>query len=146
MMKNTEVVIYVSKGPENIVAKNAYCKWISIGKSKEKWGFTLPYVNKGVLYIDCNDVVLSESIKWKKSSEEGVGIAEVSLTEDFEQTTLAKIKYEKEESAPFEPMHIILAVPIEELKEEKPSALYFKLATEKNGESEDIRVDFTLTW
>ncbi len=144
--KNTEVVIYVSKGPEKIVAKSAYCKWSAMGKNKDKWEFTLPYVDKGILYIDCHNVVLSDSVKWEKSSEEGVGIAEVSLTEDFEEIIPAKVKFDKEAFASYEPQRLILAVPVEALKDEKPATLSFRLAAEKNGKREGVRVDFTITW
>ena len=144
--KNTEVVIYVSKGPEKLIAKNAYCKWTTMGKNKDKWGFTLPYVDKGILYIDCNEVVLSDSIKWKNSGEELISSAEASLTEEFEEIVSAKIKYEKEFLEAFEPQRIIFAVPLDELKEEKPANLSFRIPWEKNGDSEDFRIDFNITW
>ena len=144
--KNTEVVIYVSKGPEKLVSKNAYCKWTTMGKNKDKWGFTLPYVDKGILYIDCNDVILSDSIKWTKSDEDGISSAEVSLTEEFEEVVSAKVKYEKESVEAFEPQRIIFAVPLEDLKEEKPANLSFRIPWEKNGDSEDFRIDFNITW
>lgn len=144
--KNTEVVIYVSKGPEKLVAKNAYCKWTTMGKNKDKWEFTLPYVDKDVLYIDCHNVVLSDGIKWEKSDEDGISRAEVSLTEEFDIVVPAKVKYEKEEVEAYEPQHIIFAVPLEELKEEKPANLSFRIPWEKNGDSEDFRIDFNIIW
>ena len=144
--KNSEVVMYISKGPEKIISKNAYCKWTTMGKNKDAWGFTLPYVDKGILYIDCNNVVLSDSIKWIESSEESVSSAQASLTEEFEEAVAAKVKYEKEFVKATEPQRIILAVPVEELQEEKPENLSFKIPWEKNGVREDFRIDFNITW
>ncbi|MBQ3023003.1 MAG: PASTA domain-containing protein [Clostridia bacterium] len=144
--KNSEVVVYISKGPEKIVAKNAYCKWTSMGKTEDKWEFILPYVEKGILYIDCHNVVLKDSIEWQKSDEEGVTIAQVSLTEDFEVSVPAKLRYEKKSTAPFEAQRFVLEIELAELGEENPEELNFKLPALKNGVSEDIRLDFSVTW
>ena len=146
LKKNSEVVMYISDGPKKIVSKNAYCKWTSFGTSKDKWGFTLPYIDKGILYIYCNDVVLTDNIKWQKSDEESVSMAEVSLTENFESPVRAKVKYEKEYVAANEKQQIIFAVPVEDLNERKPSNLSFKVDWEKNGVPEKFKIDFEITW
>ena len=37
-------------------------------------------------------------------------------------------------------------INVEELKEEKPANLSFRIPWEKNGDSEDFRIDFNITW
>ncbi len=151
----SEVVIYISKGPEKIIAKNAYSRWTSMGKTEDSWNFNMPYVDKGVLYIDCNKVVLKDGITWQESEEAGVSVAELSLTEDFEKTVSAKVKFEKKHIAPFEEQSFVIAVPLEDIGVEKPELLCFRLNAAKDGEEfeqpdeeteEGIRIDFTIEW
>ena len=154
--KGSEVVIYISKGPEKIVAKNAGNK--SIAKNLS---FNLPYVDKGVLYIECFDVAFKDGITWEKS-EDGISVTEASLTNDFEKTIPAKIKFEKEYAAPLEKQNFIIGIPLEELGEELPKSLSVRLNVKKDElpegtvselvpedlalEKEGIKVIFSIEW
>lgn len=161
--KGSEVVIYISKGPEKIVAKNAYSEWTTIGKNQDTLNFYLPYIDKDVLYIDCYNVILKDGITWQKSGEEGISVAEVSLTKDFEKTIPAKVKYEKEYVSPFEEQKFIIGIPLEELGTDLPNLVCVKLNVVKDAVEEDkkfveiipegmeveeekVRVDFNIEW
>ncbi len=162
--KGSEVVIYISKGPEKIVAKNAYSEWTTMGKNENNIDFYLPYVEKGILYIDCFSVVLKDGITWEKGEEDGISVAEVSLTKDFAKTIPVKIKYEKEYVAPFEEQGFVIGIPLEELGEELPELLCVRLNVTKDEAQEEqeefievvpegiefeedkVRVDFIIEW
>lgn len=159
----SEVVVYISDGPEKQTAKNAYIEWTTIGKTKDILNFYLPYVDKGVLYINCHNVILQDGITWQKSDEEGISIAEVSLTKDFKETIPAKVKYGKEYVAPFEEQQFTIGIPLADLGDELPALLCVRLNAIKDVVEEDsevveiipegmeveeekVRVDFTITW
>ncbi len=144
--KNSEVVIYISQGPENILSKSAYCQWTSMGKTNDKWEFTLPYIDEGVLYIDCQNVVINDLIEWIESDETSVSSAEVSLTEDFAVSIPAKIKFSKDVVDAGEAQRVIFAVPVADIKAESPEKLFFKFNWNKNGVSEEFKIDFNITW
>ena len=128
----SEVVIYISKGPEKIVAKNSYIRWTSMGKTEDSWNFNMPYIDRSILYIDCYKVALKDGITWQKSLENGVSVGEVSLTEDFSETFPVKVKFTKEYAAPFEEQSFVIEIPIEEIGVEKPEMLCLRLNAVKD--------------
>lgn len=162
--QGSEVVIYISKGPEKIIAKNAYSRWTTMGKNEDSWSFNLPYVDKDVLYIECVKVILKDGITWQKSEEDGISVAQASVTENFEKSFPVKVRYDKEYVAPFEEQSFVIEIPLEELEEELPELICVRLNVTKDEteeeeegfiqvvpegmeiEEEGIRVDFTVDW
>ncbi len=153
----SEVIIYISKGPEKVVAKNAYRAIIA-----ENLDLGFPYVDKNTLYIECYNVAFKEGVTWEKSEEDGVAVTEASLTKDFEETIPAKIKYEKGYTAPLEKQNFVIEIPAEYLGEELPESISVRLNLIKDElpegkveelvpeemqlEKDGIRIDFMIEW
>lgn len=144
--KNSKVSIYISKGPKRIESKSSYGEWTFIGSNKDDWQFSNPYINDGVLYIDCYNVVFGTSMMWKDRYQEGKGYGEASVNDTFDKVVPIKIDYEKQQWNSFESQRFVLEVPLNDLGVDKPTDLYFRLAAEKNGVHKNILVNFSISW
>lgn len=141
--KNSKVVVYISKGPSYIEAKDARIQWYSLSSEKDDWEAYTPYIEDGILYIKCHDVSFGCKVKWKDTYNEGRLIGVGSITDTFDKTIPVSAKYEKQSWKANEKQDFTLEIPLNDLNVSKPTDMYLRLYTE---DGDDVRVNFYISW
>ena len=140
--KNSKITVYISNGPSYIQSKGSRMEWYSISDGKDDWSFHAPYIEKDVLYIECN-VAFACAMEWKDTYNEGLlgGIA--SITDSFDKTIPISAEYEKQSWSANESQSFTLNIPLSDLNISKPTDMYLKLSM---NDGNQIRVNFYMTW
>ena len=141
--KNSKVIIYVSKGPSYLQAKDSRIEWYHLDGGTDDWHFYTPYIRNGVLYINCYDVAFGRSVEWRDQYDKGYIIGIASVTDSFDKTIPVQAKYEKKKWKAKESQAFTLEISLADLDISKPTDMYLELFTENRG---DVRVNFYMSW
>ena len=144
--RNSKVVLYVSKGPYYTESKSSRITWYNVDDGSDWWSFKAPYIEDGKLYIQCYDVSFAANVAWRDLYNNGYIIGNVSLSENFDRMVPVSARYTKQSWSANERQSFTLEVPLGDLGVDKPTTLYVKLFADVYGISEDIRVNFTMSW
>lgn len=140
--RDSKVILYVSKGPAHYYAANAKISWHNISGNRDDWSFDTPFVYEGVLYIDCM-VRFAVEGAWKDTYNSGNIYGIASTSESFKKYIPIEVKYEQKEWAAREKQRIIFTIPLEELNETRPNAVYIQLYT---ADRTDVSINFHMAW
>ena len=144
--KNQKITIYVSKGPEYIVAADSRITWWNVGGGEDQWNFYTPYIHDNVLYIECYSVKFAANIKWHDEYSNGRIIGEATLNDTAGKVTPISAVYGKQEYAYNEEQNFTLEIPLNNLDVERPSSVDAVLFAYVNGAWKNIEIRFTITW
>lgn len=145
--KNSKVTIYVSKGPSIVFSKDSTIHWYHVSSDGEdEWNFYSPYIEEGILKIECHDVKFYKSIEWKDNNGEGTLFGNASINDTFDKTVPIRAKYEKQKFSAKEAQNFTLEIPLSDLNVQKPTNLYIELYAKVAGKEKDISINFTMTW
>ena len=142
--KNQTVRVYVSKGPAFLRSKDSTITWYDISDKDDEWSFINPYIDSGIMYIDCTPK-FGIDMSWKEYKN-GYGFGEASINDTFDKTVPIKIKAEKAKTNANEEQNITLEIPLEDLTVQKPTTMYLKLIGLVDGQQENIMINFAISW
>ncbi len=141
--KNGKVIVYVSNGPTYIEAKSSYIEWENLSFYEDSWEFYAPFIENGVLYIYCHNVVFGCDMEWMDSYGEGRIGGLVAVTDGFEKTIPLSAKYQKQSWREGEAQSFVLEIPLSDLETERPTDIYIVLYTNNYY---DVYINFYMTW
>lgn len=142
---NSKITVYVSKGPSYVAASNSRAQWYYLSSGEDTWNFNNPYIDNGVLYINCYAVSFACPMKWQDRYGKGEIIGIASVTDTFDKTIPVSAKYEKQSWAANETQSFILEIPLKDLDTSKPTDMYLRLYTDNNSDN-DVRINFFMSW
>lgn len=140
---NTKVTIIVSKGPSFLRSSDARIEWYYLSDKEDDWEFYSPYIENGILYIECHNVTFGCSMTWQDTYNKGYLIGDASITDTFDKRVPVSAKYQKQSWKANESQSFTLEIPLNELSVSRPTDLYIRLYTEDSGH---VRVNFYITW
>ncbi len=140
--RDSKIILYVSKGPSRCSAANAEISWYNISDERDEWSVSAPFMNDGTMYIDCT-VCFAAAGAWKDTYNSGNMHGMASTTESFKKYIPIEAKYRKKEWTAREKQRIIFAIPLEELNETRPTAVYIRLYT---NDRTDVNIGIHMTW
>ncbi|MBE5730588.1 MAG: PASTA domain-containing protein [Clostridiales bacterium] len=143
--QNSQITVYVSKGPSYFSSKDAIISWYNISSSEDYWEFSKPYNNEGILYIDC-DVTFGTEISWSDSYQNGKIIGQASLTDTFDKAVPISAVYQKQNWEAYESQSFILEIPLSDFNENRPSNIHLRLFAYMGNENINVRINFSITW
>lgn len=144
---NSKVKIVVSKGPSRIDSADSTITWTYVSSyGKDEWNYYAPYIEDGKLHINCHDVKFSSSVKWRDPQSEGEGFGQASITDTFDKSVPLRIIWKKQSVSYGEKQDLEIVIPVTDLDVQKPTTLYLRLFAEINGEQQDVKLTFTITW
>lgn len=148
VQKDSEVTIYVSDGPSYIEvteakASDSKVQWVNLSSSKDDWQINQPYIENGILYIECSKVTFGCDMVWKDEQNEGKLSGMASLTSNFDKSGPVSARYEKQSWNANESQSFTLEIPLEDLQVSQPTDICLRLYTNRDT---DVRVDFSITW
>lgn len=133
--ENTQIKVYVSKGPAIINSKDSILSWFNVvGSTSDTWEFYAPRVNKGILEVELKPYIKSSyKITWLEYGE-------ASLLNDYSS------------SVPFDFVYsditgfYTLKLNSEKLGNITPNKVFLKL-NYKYGEKQDyLNLELTINW
>lgn len=146
ILKNSQITLYVSKGPRKVNAYNSNITWYNITTSgKDNWNFNTPYIEEGYLYIKCYEVTFAKNFKWS-NTENNLGFGKASINDSFSKTVPVEIIYENQEVVANAKQSITIKIPVNDLDTKKPTTLYLKLIAEENNAQFEISINFAISW
>lgn len=137
--KNGKVDVMVSKGPAYIQSKDSTIQWYHVGSNEDEWSFNSPYIEEGVLTIDC-EVTFGTSFKWKNG-----GFGNASITDTFDKRVPIQLEADKTVKAG-EKTKLKILIPVTDLEVQKPTTLYVELVALIDGDEEDVKANFSMSW
>ncbi len=140
--RNSKVTLHVSKGLARYSAANAKISWYNISGKKDVWSFSTPFVDEGILYTECT-VRFAVEMEWKDTYNKGRLHGIASTTESFKKYIPIEAKYQKKAWKAGEQQRIIFAIPLEELNDTRPNAVYIQLYT---ADRTDVNISFHMVW
>lgn len=148
--KNGKVTLYISNGPKYLKPSSSNMRFYSITKEKmDDWNFNNPYIEEGVLYIQCQPMFMA-NIKWVNYREDlGGSPARASISDTFEKTVPVNVLTSQESLKAGERGDITLKIPLSDLDVQKPTTMYLQLFAYVNGEEEyqtTINISFVFSW
>lgn len=134
-----QVTVYVSAGKTNVT--DAVLHWYHVtGSTDDDYNFSTPYVQNNYLYIDMEmQLQTNYSVLLR-----GFGYA--SINDTYDKTVPIDYEYEKVEVVKGEYQNITVRIPLSDLENQRPTTIYFKLATYVGGRNEEIRFEIDMTW
>ncbi len=131
--QNTQVKIYVSKGPSMIISKESVFSWFHVqGSNSDKWNFYAPKIDKGILVLELLPEINSNySIIWKDYGE-------ISLKETLEDSVpieFTDLEYK-----------FVIKVPIDDLGNDRPTKLYLQLHYTWNDNNAVLNLELNINW
>lgn len=143
----SKVTIYVSSGPLRIQSLDSYSNWTYIRRGVEdNWEFYDPYIEDGVLYIACYNVTFGTAMTWRDRYNEGKASGTASVNDTFDKVVPVSLVYTKQSWNAGESQSFVIQVPLNDLNVEKPTDLYFRIGISVDGSSEDLSVNFSMSW
>lgn len=130
----------------NIRATSSRIWWTNVGQGQDTWKFNNPYIEGNTLYIRCTTTQFSLPVQWKESTETGKFSGEVSQLEGFYISYPMFGKYTKQNQNAGESQELLLEVPLDQLDDDRPTALYFRLHAYVNGKLSNVCIRFTIEW
>ena len=138
--KNSKITLYISKGPKFLQSKDSTISWYHISSEKDTWSFYSPYIDDGILYINCQ-VTFGADISWKNN-----GFGKASINDTFTKTVPITISHTAKDMKAGRKYEFTLAIPLNDLDVNKPTTMYLELIGLMDGEQKDINISFTMTW
>lgn len=134
-----QVTVYISAGKTDV--SDAVLHWYHVtGSTDDDYEFYTPYVQNNYLYIDMEmQLQTNYSVLLR-----GIGYA--SINDTYDKTVPVEYEYEKAEVVKGEYQKITVRIPLSDLDNQRPTTIYFKLATYVGGRNEDIRFEIDMTW
>ena len=146
VQKNQKITVYVSKGPEYIMAADSRITWWNVGNAQDQWQFYTPYIQDNVLYIECYSVTFAANVKWHDDYSTGLIIGEATLNDTTSKVTPISAAYGKQSYAYNEEQSFTLQIPLKDLGVERPASADVVLYAYVNGAWKEINIRFTMTW
>ena len=143
---NTQVTLYVSKGPSHINSTDSRISWWNVSSGQDNWEFYSPYIENEKLYIKCNNVTFAAKVKWQDRYNTGDLIGVASVNDTYDKSVPISAKYTKQEWAANESQSFTLEIPLSDLDVEKPTSMHIKLYADVNGNYKNIEISFTISW
>ena len=144
--KNSKVTIYVSKGPSYITSTRSTISWYNISYAEDEWEFYNPYIQNGILYINCYSVTFGTAMQWQDTYNEGILIGEASINDTFDKTVPITAKYRKQSWKANEEQGFTLEIPLADLNVSRPTDIYIELFAIVGSQFDTINISFTMTW
>lgn len=145
--KGSKVICYVSKGSSYTISKDSYANWTYITYGiEDEWEFYSPYINDGVLYIECFNVVFGTAMEWRDRYNEGSAAGTASINDTFDKVVPVRVEYEKRKTEANEPQSFTIIVPLSELNVSKPTNMYFRVGITANDQDTNLVFNFSMTW
>ena len=141
--KNSKITIYISEGPSYIKASDSRAEWWFLSYNEDDWEFYTPYIQNGILYIECYSVTFGCDMEWQDRYDEGKVIGIASITDSFDKTVPVSAEYEKQSWSAYESQSFTLEIPLKDLDVSRPTDMYLKLYTQND---DDVRINFYITW
>ena len=139
--ENSVVEVIVSKGPSYIQSKDSNIRWWYVDYNKEDtWEFFSPYIKDGYLHIECT-ATFGTAFNWKN---DGYGTA--SINDTFDKSIPIDLEVSSIDVTPGVEQTVNFIIPLSDLDVQKPTTLYTLLSIERNGNFEQITVNFTISW
>ncbi len=137
--KNSKVDVVISKGPSYIQSKDSTISWYNLEGNEDKWTFKSPYIQEGVLNIEC-EVTFGTSFEWKSG-----GFGNASITDTFDKRVPVQLETAKKVKSGKKTKLKIL-IPTTDLEVQKPTTLYVELVALIDGDERDVKANFSMSW
>ena len=142
---DSRIRVIISKGPSRIDASDSSIEWYSLGYQDDDWNFSSPYIEDGVLKIECQPK-FAVSMSWRDPQSNGAGFGRASISDTFDKTVPVSIEFSKQTWPADARQNITLSVPVSDLDVQQPTTLYLELYTKVNGDDTDLKINFSISW
>jgi hypothetical protein len=143
----TKVKVFVSKGPKIVESVDSNIEWYNISSDRDDWNFSSPYIDDGILTIETSDVKFARKMEWRDGEDgDGLGFGRASITDSFNKSVPISIVYQKKVVPAGEKQDLTLLIPTADLDKSKPTTIYLELYIKVNGQDEEVRINFTISW